>query len=84
MRCNFWSNVGRRFADLVSKGCVNDQGCDILFEDEFKNDIPKNKTNKSSYVGIQIHFILVNHKDGYCKILYTKKVKKIHFNEQVN
>ena len=72
VRCNFWSSVGRRFADLVSKGFVNDEGCDILFEDEFKDD--SNKNSQSAFVGIQIHFILVHHKEGYCKILYTKKV----------
>ena len=73
VRCNFWSSVGRKFADLVSKGFVNDEGCDIFFEDEFKNDT-KNYRNTTNRVGIQIHFILVNHKDGYCKVLYTKKV----------
>ena len=64
VRCNFWSNVGHKFADLVSKGIVNDEGCDSSF------DINK----KSSFEGIQIHFILLHRTEGYCKILYTKKV----------
>ena len=68
VRCNFWSNVGHKFADLVSRGIVNDEGCDIIFDN-------KNINNKSpNFEGIQIHFILLHRKEGYCKVLYTKKV----------
>ena len=74
VRCNYWSDIGRNFADLVSKEIV----CDKNFDNATINqnpsfiDINNNETFKN--VGIQIHFVLTHRSEGYCKILYTKKV----------
>ena len=79
VRCNFWSSVGQKFADLVSNGIIitSDEGCDSIFN-HTSNDY--NSNIKTSSEGIQIHFILHHRTEGYCKILYTKKVNIIKFN----
>ena len=74
VRCNYWSDIGRNFADLVSKEIV----CDKIHDNATINrnpsfiDINNNETFKN--VGIQIHFVLIHRTEGYCKILYTQKV----------
>ena len=76
VRCNYWSEIGRNFADLVSKEIV----CDKIYDNEKINrnpsfiDINNNETVKPIFVGIQIHFVLIHRTEGYCKILYTQKV----------
>ena len=76
VRCNYWSEIGRNFADLVSKEIV----CDKIYDNETINrnpsfiDINNNETVNPTFVGIQIHFVLIHRTEGYCKILYTQKV----------
>ena len=74
VRCNYWSEIGRNFADLVSKEIVCDKICDNATINQNPSFIDINNNETVQNVGIQIHFVLIHRSEGYCKILYTQKV----------
>ena len=65
---NFHKNIKKvRDIDKICNNATIDRNPSFI-------DINNNETVKNTFVGIQIHFVLIHRSEGYCKILYTQKV----------